>query len=51
MRAHVLLICAFLLGCLQDTVVRAEVARVRSPTGRLEALVSETNGGATTSFS
>ena len=35
-----------MLGC----VSREEVARVPSPDGRVEAVVVETNGGATTSF-
>jgi hypothetical protein len=39
---------AVFTGC--GLVSSDEVARVRSPTGRLEAVVIETNGGATTSF-
>lgn len=36
------------LGCSRQC--RDEVARVRSPDGSLDAVVIETNGGATTSF-
>ena len=36
-------------GC-RRTASRDEVARVPSPDGRIEAVLSETNGGATTSF-
>ncbi|MGB2715425.1 MAG: hypothetical protein WBC51_14685 [Vicinamibacterales bacterium] len=39
---------ALLAGC--DLVSRDEVARVASPDGRVEAVLVETNGGATTSF-
>jgi hypothetical protein len=39
---------ALLAGC--SLVSRDEVARVASPDGRVEAVLIETNGGATTSF-
>jgi len=39
---------ALLTGC--GLVSRDEVARVPSPDGRVEAVLMETNGGATTSF-
>ena len=39
---------ALLAGC--GLVSRDEVARVASPNGRVEAVLIETNGGATTSF-
>ena len=39
---------ALLAGC--GLVSRDEVARVASPDGRIEAVLIETNGGATTSF-
>jgi hypothetical protein len=38
----------FVVGC--GLVSRDEVARVISPDGRLEAILIETNGGATTAF-
>lgn len=41
------LLCFLATGCL---VSRDEVARVRSPSGDLDAVVYEINGGATTSF-
>jgi hypothetical protein len=37
-------------GCLFSRPSRDEVARVRSPSGDIEGLVVETNGGATVSF-
>ena len=40
------LLCAFLLACVSSD----EVARVAAPGGRIEAVLIETNGGATTSF-
>lgn len=44
------LLSAMLLGC--GGIPRGEeVARVPSPNGRMEAIVTESNGGATTSFS
>lgn len=36
-------------GC-SEPISRYEVARVPSPSGRLEVILTETNGGATTSF-
>ena len=48
---RLLMFCLFLavfIGC--GLVSIDEVARVRSPTGRLDAVVVEINGGATTSF-
>ena len=44
-----LLLCFFLvvsIGC----VSRDEVARITSPSGKVDAVLVETNGGATTSF-
>jgi len=40
-------LCMSVPGCFASS---DEVARVRSPTGHLEGVVLETNGGATTSF-
>jgi hypothetical protein len=43
------LLCCFATGCLASNS-KDEVAAVASPDGVVEALVIETNGGATTSF-
>lgn len=43
------LICLGIVGC-GPVISRDEVARMSSPDGRLDAIVFETNGGATTSF-
>jgi hypothetical protein len=45
----ILLIASFLSG-LVDEPSKDEVARVVSPSGNIEAVLVETNGGATTSF-
>ena len=37
-------------GCLSFTVSRDEVVRVSSPSGRVDAVLVESNGGATTPF-
>ena len=42
------IVLALLAGC--GLASRDEVARVGSPDGRVEAVLIETNGGATTSF-
>ena len=39
-----------LSGCLSFSVSRDEVARVTSPSGRADAVLVESNGGATTPF-
>lgn len=39
----------FCIGCA-ESASRHDVARVPSPSGGLEAILTETNGGATTSF-
>ncbi len=44
----VVLLLMFALAC--DTVSRDEVARQTSPDGKIDAILFETNGGATTSF-
>jgi hypothetical protein len=38
------------IGCWQRTASSHDVARVASPNGTLEAVLTETNGGVTTSF-
>ncbi len=38
------------IACLSTGQPRDEVARVASPSGKVDAVVVETNGGATTSF-
>ena len=44
-----ILLCCFTTGCLASNS-RDEVAAVASPDGEVEAVVIETNGGATTPF-
>jgi hypothetical protein len=45
-----LLLLASLVGCLLFPTSHDEVSRVASPSGRLDAVLVETNGGATTDF-
>jgi hypothetical protein len=47
MRVHVLTFAVIFAGCL---ISRDEVARTNSPSRDVDAVVVETNGGATTSF-
>ena len=48
----ILILLIFATGCFAPVfdVSRDEVARVTSPSGRIDAVLAETNGGATTSF-
>ncbi|QHN03182.1 hypothetical protein FTO74_07225 [Granulicella sp. WH15] len=47
--AGILVLMALVIGCKKQPS-SYEVARVKSPNGSLDAVLTETNGGATTSF-
>lgn len=49
-RLALAVLCIAFPGCGRSHLARDEVARVRSPSGRLDAVLVETNGGVGTDF-